>query len=108
MTLGAVDEDRDGEKVIPNRALAILEDRSRRNGELIAASRAFPELAGRESVDLEAAAFWTVRPTVIIGPPDLNEFRVRSSSDMRATALRESVRAAAERRKCSGITTFGD
>ena len=77
MTLGPVDEDGDGEKVISNWPLPILEDRPRRHRELIAAPGAFPQLAGRERVNLEATAFGTIRFAVVIGPADRGELGMR-------------------------------
>src|ERR1700741_2896734 len=104
MALGAVRKNRDREQVISNRTLAILKDRLRRNGELIAAGAAFPQLAGCERVNLDTTASRTIGVSVIIAPSDLDELGVRFLIDMRATALSESVLAAAVRRKCCGIT----
>ena len=77
MSLGAVGKDRDGEQIIANRPLAVGEDRPRRHGELIPAARAFPQLAGRDRIDLEAAAFRAIRLPAIIGPADRDELGVR-------------------------------
>ena len=77
MALDAVHKDRDREKVIPNRAFAILKNGARRYRKLIAASAAFPQLTGREGIDLGAAALRAVRLALGIGPTDRNELRMR-------------------------------
>jgi len=77
MPLGAVGEDRDSQKIVPNRPLAIGKDGPRRDRELIPASRAFPQVPGREGVNLEAATLRTVRFPVIVAPPDLDELGMR-------------------------------
>ena len=73
MPFGSVGEDRDGEKVIPNSPLAVGEDRPRRHGKLIPAPGAFPELASREGVNLEATTLRAVWLAVVIGPTDRGE-----------------------------------
>jgi hypothetical protein len=68
MALGSVGEDSDSEEVIPNRPLAVGEDGPRRYRELIPAAGAFPQLAGREGVNLETPALRAVGLAVVIGP----------------------------------------
>ena len=52
MTFSAVDEDRDGQEVIPDRPLPIREDGPGSRRKLLPASAAFPGFAGRERIDL--------------------------------------------------------
>src|SRR5579864_3413304 len=73
MSLGAVDEDRDGEEVIPHRELAAREDGATRNGELVAALFAAEHGAGLVAVDRSAAAFRAERLALVIGPADALE-----------------------------------
>ena len=56
MALRAVDEDRDSQEVIANRALAAGEDRAGRDAELMVASLALEDWAGLEAVNAEATA----------------------------------------------------
>src|ERR1700730_17220335 len=73
MPFGAVGEDRDCQEVIPNRPLTIGEGGSRRYRKLIPATRAFPELARRKGVNLEASAFRAIGLPIVIGPADRNK-----------------------------------
>ena len=96
-TLRAVDEDRDGEKVVTDRTLAVVEDRSGRDAELVFAGGALPQRARLEGADLKTAATRAVGLAAVVGPADALEVARASSSDMRATDASESVLAAAER-----------
>src|SRR5690242_4560100 len=73
MTLRSVREDRDGEQVIAQGALAIREYCSGGHGKLVAASAAFPDWPGRERRNLHASAFRAVRFAAVIRPPDAPE-----------------------------------
>ncbi len=83
--LRPVDKDCNGEKVIPDRPLAIVEDGPRRDAELMVARAAFPDWPCRERIDFEATAFRAVRLSVVIGPADalehLPRFIIRHARD---------------------------
>ena len=85
MTLRAVDEDRDGEQVVADRALATAENRAARNRKLLVASLALPRPARGDRVHDQTAA------ARAIGLPPLSDQRISqnfacaSSSDSRAT-----------------------
>ena len=96
----AVGEDRDSEKIIADRALAVVEDRPGRDAELMIAAAAFPDRTRRVGMDLEAATTRAIGLAVIVGPADAPKRGAGFLVAMRATALSESVLAAAERRKC--------
>ena len=100
VALRAVDEDRDGQEIVAERPFAVSEDRSRRDAELMRAAPAFPHRARRELAPSRQPQCGQY------GSPPLSAQRMRwnvaraSSSVMRATALSESVLAAADKRKC--------
>ena len=77
MTLVAVHEDCDREEVIPESVACGPERWSAPLPKTDTASAAFPQLEGRESVDLGAAAFRTIGLPLVIGPPDLDELGMR-------------------------------
>ena len=95
VALGTVHKDRDGEEAIPNRPLAIGEDRPGRHRELIFASRAFPERARREGIDLDASAARAIRLAVVVGPADRDEPRV-------SFLIRHARHGAEAQRPCGG------
>lgn len=72
-TRGTVGKDRDGEKVIPDRPLAIVKDSPRRDAELMVAPAALPDRPGCERIDLHATAFRAVRFSGIVGPTNAPE-----------------------------------
>jgi hypothetical protein len=77
MAFGSIRKNRDCQQVIPNRTLAVLKNGLRRYRELISAGAAFPQLAGREGINLETPAFWAIRFTMIVAPSDRDELGVR-------------------------------
>ena len=77
MTLGAIDEDRDGQEIGHDRQLAAGEDRSARDGELIAAGLAIPLLAGRDLESGRAVAAGANGLAFGLGPTDHAEGIVR-------------------------------
>ena len=77
MSLRAIRENRQREQMGADRQFPICEDRPRGHRELVSAGGAFPELAGRQGINLEASAFRTIRLSIVIGPTDRNELGMR-------------------------------
>jgi hypothetical protein len=87
MTLRAVDENRNRQKVVADRKLAAGENGPAGNAELVIAGFALEQLAGRVGIDGDAFAAGANRSAVSGGPTDQLEglvgFLVRQTGDLR-------------------------
>jgi hypothetical protein len=69
----AVREQRDGEKIVADRTLTVVEDRAGRDAELMIAATTFPDRTRLVGMNLEAFTTRAIRLAVIVSPTDALE-----------------------------------
>lgn len=85
MTFCAVRKNRDCQKIVANRTLAVLKDRAGRNRKLIDAGPALPDGPRRKGADIDATATRAIRLSAVVGPAQFAErvarFLIRHAGD---------------------------